>query len=99
MDAAGAFEYTFDDTALATISARFEAAYKKAGRPLLSSSTYQEQFAPSSPDELTETGRRFARLYDMARFGGVRDATMREKLTALVADAERIAASTKGKRN
>lgn len=92
-----AFEYTFDDTALAALSARFEAAYKKVGRDFAPERTYQEQFAQNPPDELTETGMAFARLYDVARFGGVRDRAMRDKLTALVADAERIAAA-KGKR-
>ncbi|MBC8141918.1 MAG: hypothetical protein H7Y38_10810 [Armatimonadetes bacterium] len=95
-----AFEYTFDDTTLAALSARFEAAYKNAGRPLSPERTYQEQFAGESgtDDALTETGARFARLYDVARFGGVRGREMLEKLTALVGEAERLGHNAKGKR-
>ena len=95
---AATFAYTFDDGTLAALSARFEAAYKKAGRPLSPSSTYGEQFTQSPTDGLTETGRQFARYYDVARFGRVRDRAMLDRLTAMVGDAERIASSTKGKR-
>ena len=90
------FAYTFDDTTLAALSARFEAAYKKAGRPLSPSQTYREQFAGEATDTLTETGKAFARLYDRARFGGVRDREMRDRLTAAVEEVERQAAA-KGK--
>ena len=93
------FAYTFSDETLAALSARYERAFTKAGRPLAPSLTYIEQFAPVSSDDLAEAGRQFAHVYDRARFGGRRDREMLATLTGLVEQIEQSAnAATKRKR-
>ena len=85
------FAYTISDEMLAALSARYEAAFKKAGRPFAPEQTYTEQFPSVASDELTETGQRFARLYDVARFGGQRDRETLTTLTDLLTQIERDA--------
>ncbi len=83
------FAYTMTDETLAALSARFEQAFRKAGRPLRQEQTYTEQLAATAQDTLAETGLRFARLYDVARFGGRRDRETFETLTGFVEQIER----------
>ncbi|MBC8135676.1 MAG: transglutaminase domain-containing protein [Fibrella sp.] len=83
------FVYTMTDEVLADLSARFERAFAKAGRPLKPEKTYTEQLAMTVQDALAETGRQFARLYDVARFGGRRDRETFDTLTGLVEQVER----------
>jgi transglutaminase-like putative cysteine protease len=85
------FAYTMTDETLAALSARFERAFKTAGRPLKAEQTYTEQLAQVTQDDLTETGRQFARLYDVARFGGRRDRETFDTLSGLVEQAEKSA--------
>ncbi len=86
------FAYTLSDETLAALSARFEGAFAKAGHPLAPESTYTEQLTnrsraesvPAIQDALSGLGRQFARVYDLARFGGRRDRETFDTLNALV---------------
>ncbi|MBC7806945.1 MAG: transglutaminase domain-containing protein [Akkermansiaceae bacterium] len=89
--AGAGFAYTMTDETLAALSARFEQAFAKAGRPLKPEATYTEQLAVTKPDALSETGRQFARLYEVARFGGRRDRETFDTLTGLVEQTEQNA--------
>lgn len=85
----GEFNYSMSDETLAALSKRFEQAFARAGRPLKPEQTYTEQLAMTAQDALAETGRQFARLYDVARFGGQRDRETFDRLTNFVEQVER----------